>query len=149
MLRHSPPYPLLIDSNSRSLRPCDTVFNTVKAKELPDNMSCNLLRMMTCEVPVALRPTVRRAWYLRGRFPVGAFTNKQTRELLIWCPFWLLAVGFAVYPVAMVGRYLFVSEHRRRHRLCLVCGYDLTGNESGVCPECGTKTEAPARGSEV
>jgi len=22
---------------------------------------------------------------------------------------------------------------------CTACGYDLTGNESGVCPECGTK----------
>ena len=25
--------------------------------------------------------------------------------------------------------------------LCPVCGYDLTGNESGVCPECGTEVE--------
>ena len=22
--------------------------------------------------------------------------------------------------------------------LCYSCGYDLTGNESGICPECGT-----------
>jgi hypothetical protein len=31
---------------------------------------------------------------------------------------------------------------------CSTCGYDLTGNVSGVCPECGTaipaKSEAPA-----
>ena len=29
--------------------------------------------------------------------------------------------------------------HRRRPRprRCDACGYDLTGNESGVCPECG------------
>jgi hypothetical protein len=25
--------------------------------------------------------------------------------------------------------------------LCDNCGYNLTGNESGVCPECGTKVE--------
>ena len=24
---------------------------------------------------------------------------------------------------------------------CVGCGYDLTGNESRVCPECGTKVE--------
>ena len=29
--------------------------------------------------------------------------------------------------------------------VCIPCGYNLTGNESGVCPECGTamqKSEA-------
>ena len=25
-----------------------------------------------------------------------------------------------------------------RTRRCRVCGYDLTGNRSGVCPECGS-----------
>ncbi len=36
------------------------------------------------------------------------------------------------------------GRHRRRFRrkrgLCVKCGYDLTGNESGVCSECGTVT---------
>ena len=27
---------------------------------------------------------------------------------------------------------------RRAKGLCVACGYDLTGNVSGVCPECGT-----------
>ena len=27
---------------------------------------------------------------------------------------------------------------------CQTCGYDLTGNESGVCPECGEPVECPA-----
>ena len=26
--------------------------------------------------------------------------------------------------------------------ICLACGYDLTGNESGVCPECGSAPES-------
>ena len=25
---------------------------------------------------------------------------------------------------------------------CIQCSYDLTGNESGVCPECGTEIKA-------
>jgi len=29
--------------------------------------------------------------------------------------------------------------------LCLVCGYDLTGNVSGVCPECGTRIRRPSQ----
>lgn len=29
-------------------------------------------------------------------------------------------------------------QRRARLKQCLECGYDLTGNVSGVCPECGT-----------
>ncbi|GMU37855.1 MAG: hypothetical protein KJ057_08950 [Phycisphaerae bacterium] len=31
-----------------------------------------------------------------------------------------------------------VEELRRQRGVCVVCEYDLTGNVSGVCPECGT-----------
>ena len=30
---------------------------------------------------------------------------------------------------------------RSRRSLFVRCAYDLTGNVSGVCPECGTKIE--------
>ena len=29
---------------------------------------------------------------------------------------------------------------------CKMCGYNLTGNESGVCPECGSKTDQQVDG---
>jgi len=32
----------------------------------------------------------------------------------------------------------------RGYPLCLHCGYDLTGNTSGVCSECGTPAAAAA-----
>ena len=41
--------------------------------------------------------------------------------------------------------HLFMRLHearetrRRRKGLCLQCGYNLTGNVSGVCSECGAK----------
>ncbi len=35
---------------------------------------------------------------------------------------------------------------RRRRGMCVACGYDLTGNVSGTCPECGRGTE-PAAGT--
>jgi hypothetical protein len=31
------------------------------------------------------------------------------------------------------------ADRRRRLGLCVGCGYDLTGNVSGVCPECGPR----------
>ncbi len=48
-------------------------------------------------------------------------------------------------PAAMLAMYWGLSPwvrkwYRRRHGLCLRCGYDLRGNESGRCSECGTES---------
>ena len=55
-------------------------------------------------------------------------------------PFWLLLLLDAI-PTAWLW-------HRDRRRIrpghCPGCGYDLTGNTSGVCPECGDKACPPA-----
>ncbi len=43
-------------------------------------------------------------------------------------------------PVLFVGLPFVILEHLRRRRPpghCRKCGYDLTGNVSGRCPECG------------
>jgi hypothetical protein len=32
-----------------------------------------------------------------------------------------------------------LAAHRRANNLCLRCGYNLAGNLSGTCPECGRK----------
>ena len=42
-----------------------------------------------------------------------------------------------VYPILPT----VVKRRRRKAGLCVNCEYDLTGNESGVCPECGTAVE--------
>ena len=34
------------------------------------------------------------------------------------------------------------AQRRRRLRLCAHCGYNLHGNASGVCPECGSAAPA-------
>jgi hypothetical protein len=34
-------------------------------------------------------------------------------------------------------------ERCRREQLCVQCGYSLTGNTSGICPECGTSIVKP------
>lgn len=42
---------------------------------------------------------------------------------------------FTIAPALWFARFV---RHRRRSRPgCCACGYDLTGNVSGVCPECG------------
>ena len=38
-----------------------------------------------------------------------------------------------------------LRKRRRRRGLCTECGYDLTGNASGKCPECGVPVSPRAR----
>ena len=53
-------------------------------------------------------------------------------------PHWLPTIIFAIYPTIAFIRGPYSRYYRRRKGLCLNCGYNLTGNVSGVCPECGT-----------
>ena len=52
-------------------------------------------------------------------------------------PAWLLPVIFAAYPIIAFVRGPLRRRWHRAKGACLRCGYDLTGNVSGVCPECG------------
>lgn len=81
------------------------------------------------------------------------------RELLV--PFLVAAFAYALawladgipasaaaigsFTMVHVAYYLGISEaEKMRDRLlrgdCMYCGYDLTGNVSGTCPECGRVT---------
>jgi len=56
---------------------------------------------------------------------------------VFFVPHWLIGVMLSAYP-------LLRSWRRWRSRpcsypACAKCGYNLTGNVSGVCPECGEK----------
>ena len=63
----------------------------------------------------------------------GVRHNKLTISL------WLLLATFAVYPGAAFIRGPLRRRRRRRSGRCQRCGYDLTGNVSGRCPECGAE----------
>ena len=55
-------------------------------------------------------------------------------------PHWAVVVLSCALPGHWLTAALSHSRARRRARrgLCAACGYDLTANASGVCPECGT-----------
>ena len=62
--------------------------------------------------------------------------GRQVRRAL-YLPHGLLVAVAAVAPLVRLRRRLRARRHRGE-RLCPSCGYNLTGNVSGVCPECGT-----------
>lgn len=56
-------------------------------------------------------------------------------------PLWMIAILLAIYPSIAFIRGPLRRRRRRQRGLCLNCAYDLTGNISGVCPECGVSTD--------
>lgn len=60
----------------------------------------------------------------------------------------MLLPSLAVLGAAVVVMPWIIGRMRRRDRAknfqCPACGYNLFGNTSGVCPECGTPTQSKA-----
>ena len=74
--------------------------------------------------------------------PINSPSNPHAtdRNTTIFVALWVPLLAAAI-PTAWLW-------HRDRHRVrpgcCLRCGYDLTGNTSGVCSECGLPKPPPA-----
>jgi hypothetical protein len=102
----------------------------------------------------------------------GWFISKAGEHRLRWWPMWNrkshwpmqpFYVGIALplwIPALMAalcaGLLVWLERRRLPPQCCQACGYDLTGNASGTCPECGSivapqrsdgQTDLPARTS--
>jgi hypothetical protein len=74
-----------------------------------------------------------------GRF---WFTYPEVTYKVAWVaylPLWMPAAVFAALMLWMIP-----WRRRRPPHHCKRCGYDLTGNISGLCPECGASVEQAA-----
>ena len=93
-----------------------------------------------------------------GNLPPGLVTPIHADDpagpfgfFVLWADLASLIVLSLILPMIWIIA-LFVSRRLNHRRTllcrCRQCGYDLTGNASGVCPECGTpipgKAEATA-----
>ena len=76
----------------------------------------------------------------RGDGFMGMCNPTPSKETTLRFPLW---IPFAA--IAMPTGFLFLRDRRRippGH--CQTCGYNLTANTSGICPECGKPCESNA-----
>lgn len=72
----------------------------------------------------------------------GVYTFSSTGKtsyVVVIVPMWSLVCLFAG-----PGIWLWYRDGRRALGLCRKCGYDLRGNTSGVCSECGSPPPQPS-----
>ena len=67
----------------------------------------------------------------------------RSRYVGVIIPYWCFLVVFFPLPAIWIVRRRRQSR-RQKQSLCLSCGYNLTANTSGVCPECGTPVAGKA-----
>ena len=76
-------------------------------------------------------------WRSFGMFACAVTFQQDGTVIGVQVPCWFVVGALFAYPIlALVGARAR-HRHRRRDGLCMRCGYDLRGNESGVCSECG------------
>lgn len=85
--------------------------------------------------------------YPMHRLPLGFAYGKTPRDdptaagyFGVVIPSWSLILLFSLLPAVWLYRWWF--HPIRLPGQCRRCGYDLTGNTSGICSECGTQITA-------
>jgi hypothetical protein len=77
--------------------------------------------------------------YLDRSYTSNAGVAHRLRFLMISAlPVLGAAALCLAYPLAAFMRGPWRRYARRRRGCCSMCGYSLTGNVSGICPECGS-----------
>jgi hypothetical protein len=92
-------------------------------------------------------PNADVAMSLAGFHYGHATTDPGVDHWLVVVPLWAPAFIFAVPPAYAAATWWRKRRRRRRERTGHRprCGYDLTGNVSGVCPECGARAVGATR----
>lgn len=76
--------------------------------------------------------------------------GSSTRPITGWhvgIPMWMLVGLTLLVPIVRFSDLGFAAcrqRQRKRHGLCPDCSYDLKGNLSGICPECGNSVAEKA-----
>lgn len=106
-------------------------------------------------------------WFLAGTLAIlltvmmrpGPLKLLRAQGDVIYALTTIGGVAFAQLANTALGFVLFRRGIRRAARVCMQrhygiaicgpCGYDLTGNTNGICPECGETLRAPSGRKQI
>jgi hypothetical protein len=97
----------------------------------PDDASLAAIGFASGTVNVA-----REVPLLSGVAILGRLFQSPMLARYVKVPWWPLAL-LAAAPPALAALRASTRRRRRKSGRCPACGYDLTANVSGLCPECG------------
>jgi len=70
------------------------------------------------------------------------YREEWVRDMLYTTTYLTVPVWFLLASAILPTGYLFWTDRKAKPGHCAACGYSLTGNTSGTCPECGAETTA-------
>jgi hypothetical protein len=85
----------------------------------------------------------------KGRLHFSSFKDGPYRHLWLIFPWWLPTT---LLLLTLTSAILYGPLRARRRRLkgwCVECGYDLAGNRTGRCPECGSAVRRRSDGRPI
>lgn len=97
----------------------------------------------------SLVATVMQSWVRFAPFVKSSVLIPFVSHHVYWqieVPLWMPSLAFATYPAfVFLMRSRRRRSYRRRHGLCIECGYNLTGLPEPRCPECGREFDREGR----
>ena len=82
----------------------------------------------------------------RLRIPLSVFgdlsirtgsNRNRWRYVVVRVPLWAMVALLFCHPAVAYFRGPFLHRLRPKRNQCTSCGYDRSGNTTGICPECG------------
>ncbi len=73
-----------------------------------------------------------------GEVSIRTGSNRNHwRYVVVRLPLWAMVGLLFCHPAVAFFRGPFLHRRRRKRNQCISCGYDRSGNTTGICPECG------------
>ena len=96
----------------------------------------------------------RSVSFRRSSYSIGGIGDTPQYHhyiMYLGIPYWILFTITALLPLRhlYIVRTRWQREKRQKRGLCETCGYNLTGNVSGVCPECGDSIGCTGSGEDM